>query len=171
MKKIVITLCLIFVFGLLCGCVKVVDPSLYVPETRGLISTDKGNNYRENLKAIYVGEEFYLKFEVQISTTDKQNKKPKANIIPFTVTIPATDIFDCTLTDFSGNVQVTPASDSINNILRYDFRAVASSSNPQKYTVIFQCKARDEGNHEIKVTYGKQVNEVYSKTMTLVYNN
>ena len=152
------------------SCTRATDPTKFIPETRGLISTDRGKTYRENLKAIDVGEEFYLRFEVTITTTPKQDKKARENIIPFTVKIPATDIFDCTLTDYSGNVTVTPASDSINNVLRYDFHAVASS-NPQKYTVIFQCKARDAGSHEINLSFGKQVNEIYSKTMTLVYNH
>jgi hypothetical protein len=161
---------LTFVLSLvLVSCARSPDPTLFIPDTRGLISTDRGNTYKENMKAIEVGEEFYLKFEVSIKTTKKQAKKAKKNLIPFTVKIPATDIFECTLTDYSGNVSITPATDSINNILRYDFTALASD-NPTKYSAIFRCKARDEGEHRLEVSFGKQVNEIYSKTMTMVYN-
>jgi len=145
------------------------SPALFIPDTRGLISTDRGNSYKENMKDIEVGEEFYLKFEVTIKTSEKQAKKGKKNLIPFTVKIPATDIFECTLTDYTGNVILTPATDSINKILRYDFMAVASDK-PLKYSAIFRCRARDEGEHRIGVSFGKQVSDVYSKTMTLVYH-
>jgi len=161
---------LAFVFSLvLVSCTAKPSPTLYIPDTRGLISTDRGNSYKENMKDIEVGQEFYLKFEVTIKTTEKQAKKEKKNLIPFIIKIPATDIFECTLTDYSGNVKITPATDSINRILRYDFTAVASDK-PLKYSAIFRCKARDEGEHRLEVSFGKQVNDVYSKTMTLVYN-
>jgi len=156
------------------GCkekAKSADPNLYVAETRAVISIDRGNTYTENLKDIEVGQEFYLQFIVIIKTTEEQTKNGgEMNLIPFRITIPATDIFDCTLMDSSGNVTQTPATDSINNVKRYDFTAGASNE-PKKFTVRFRCKARDEGDCRIDVTFGEQVSSIYSKTMTMVYHN
>jgi len=64
---------------------------------------------------------------------------------------------------------ITPAADSINNTLRYDFN-IPASDDPKKNSIIFQCRSRDEGSHRIELTFGEQVNDVYSKAMTMVYH-
>jgi hypothetical protein len=145
------------------GCKKE-EVDRYIPDALGRVSIDNGKTYDENLKNIEVGQLFYLKFEIAIQTRD--NKK---SLIPFSIAIPSTEIFDCTLTDYDGTVSSVPSSDTFSDMIRYDFKTLASK-NPQKAMVIFQCRAIKAGNQRIIVTYGDQVNDIYKKTMTLVYN-
>jgi hypothetical protein len=152
------------------GCSKKeANAALFIPDAAGKISIDNGVTYDENLKNIVVGNQFYLKFEIAVKTSSWQNKTGgNKNLIPFSIAIPATEIFDCTLTDYDGTVSAVPSSDTFNNVTRYDFKTLASDV-PQKATVIFQCKALEAGNQRILLTYGNQVNAIYTKTMTLVY--
>jgi hypothetical protein len=163
-----IAVMLVFIFFIGCSK-KEANAALFIPDATGKISIDNGITYDENLKNIVVGKQFYLKFEIAVKTSSRQSKTGgNKNLIPFSIAIPATEIFDCTLTDYDGTISAVPLSDTFNNVTRYDFKTLASDA-PQKAAVIFQCKALEAGNQRILLTYGSQVNEIYIKTMTLVY--
>jgi hypothetical protein len=168
-------LCLIFLtvpiiaFSACKGKNEPASATLYVPDVLCKISTDNGKTYDENMKGIEIGKTFYLSFEISIKTGFIQNKTGgNKNIVSFSIAIPATEILDCTLTDWDGGVTSVPATDSIGSVVRYTFKALASNK-PRSTSVIFQCRARDEGSQRLLVTFGDQVNEMYTKNLTMVY--
>ena len=166
MKKNILCVLVGVVLSLSISCSgKEANPSDYVPDVRILISKNDGKNWIENLKDIVVGDVFYLRVELTI-----ENRKffGRDTAINYSIAIPATEILECTLQDYSGKVTVIPAADVLKDFTRYDFTALASKK-PNKSIVMFQCKALQAGTHRLQVTFDDNVNDMHSKNATMVY--
>lgn len=137
---------------------------VYQASTRFLYSQDGGTSWSETIQEIPVNSTYYLAVEMQVSQSEVT--KDEKTVVA-TITIPSTTVLDCYLDDHPG-VSITGKTDAVTNSVSYDFNVV-SSTTPQKFRVVFECKPLGEGRAKVEVVYDDNVSPNWDATGTIKY--